>query len=640
MKKLPEGFIKKEDLENLVKERVAELNLDYQVGDRGKVQLLLKARSLGLIDDKQFEASRETEFKTLKFNFKSLDINENVRKRIVSVIEAASVFYYRLMVSLNLFLLDEFKRESVDVDVLESQDISWRPVDDPETSRFTELHKVLFGTVAPAMLKHLYIHEKYSPKQLNNEVAAFLERHQNHIAHLSHPDWKTRMTASGWDRIAEAFSKTLKTNFELKIRSASAKAVKTYVAIIYKEQPLLRDAALKLLSEPWPKRQFNSELTAEAIQQITLLRDMLGLKKEDRLTDYPKFSEKMFQFYIRMWQLRIIPKLVSPLGDLCLKHCYFDHRILEAIFQDEVKAYKEKNGIVDEGFLTSLGLCMETFKQVERKRRQRIRRLARKTVRKETMAKHRNKRAKTNKEASPNSSMLSQTMKRWMRRGTFNLSCDWRSSSFSTDGVSITISMSRKKPLPEMTNDPPPKKTRTDVRRKKEEEEWMSRMRDADDQSGRQVAFVGVDPGRAKLYFAATLRPGYRGPKYHVYSKGHYLHDTKHKQRQRATKKKINANPELHTAHEMLEKANRIEDLIEYLRVQQERIPVLYSHNIQNKENAVMKLRVHSWKRSSLDRAANRLVDSGMLANGRLIIGMGNAKVTPGGKGETNVPTC
>ena len=50
MKKLAAGFIKKEALERLVKAKTDELDLDYQVENRSKVQLLLKARSLGLID--------------------------------------------------------------------------------------------------------------------------------------------------------------------------------------------------------------------------------------------------------------------------------------------------------------------------------------------------------------------------------------------------------------------------------------------------------------------------------------------------------------------------------------------------------------------------------------------------------------
>ena len=83
--------------------------------------------------------------------------------------------------------------------------------------------------------------------------------------------------------------------------------------------------------------------------------------------------------------------------------------------------------------------------------------------------------------------------------------------------------MSRKKPVPVMVDDPPSKKARTLSQMEKDEEDWMSRMRKADERSGRQVAFIGVDPGRAKLYFAATLKPGDRGPSYHVYSKGHSL---------------------------------------------------------------------------------------------------------------------
>ena len=205
------------------------------------------------------------------------------------------------MVSLNLFLIDEFERVSEKVQPLPSKEIFWRPLENLDESRFGELYKMLFGTVASIMLKHFFIYEKYTKKQLNKDVDAFLGKHHSHIAHLSHPDWKARMTASGWDRIAEAFSRTLKTNFELKIRTATSKAVKSYMALIYKEQPALHDAALKLLIQPWPKRQLDAVLTTEAIDHVILLRGMLGLKEDDSLTEYPRFSIRMFEFYIRMW---------------------------------------------------------------------------------------------------------------------------------------------------------------------------------------------------------------------------------------------------------------------------------------------------------------------------------------------------
>ena len=72
---------------------------------------------------------------------------------------------------------------------------------------------MIFGAIAPALLKHFFIHEKYSQTRLNKEVTTFLERHRSHIKHLRYSDWKTRMTSSSWERMAEAFSETLKASF-------------------------------------------------------------------------------------------------------------------------------------------------------------------------------------------------------------------------------------------------------------------------------------------------------------------------------------------------------------------------------------------------------------------------------------------
>ena len=90
----------------------------------------------------------------------------------------------------------------------------------------------------------------------------------------------------------------------------------------------------------------------------------------------------------------------------------------------------------------------------------------------------------------------------------------------------------------------------------------------------------------------------------------------------------------------MLRKVNRFEDLAGYLAIQRQHFQIFYSNSMRNAGRILLIFRVHGWKKSSLDRAANRLVQSGVVSNGRVIIGLGKAKVAANGKGEMSVPTC
>ena len=137
-------------------------------------------------------------------------------------------------------------------------------------------------------------------------------------------------------------------------------------------------------------------------------------------------------------------------------------------------------------------------------------------------------------------------------------------------------------------------------------------MREEDAQNKVSPSFIGIDEGRAKLYFGACLRPESKMPSHHVCTRSFYLFKTGWKRRQRRRGERVRSNEALRQAYEALGDVAASNDFARYISVRTAHFDIIWNENVRKKDEAFDKMNFYRQKQSCLTKAANQLVDAGV----------------------------
>ncbi len=200
--------------------------------------------------------------------------------------------------------------------------------------------------------------------------------------------------------------------------------------------------------------------------------------------------------------------------------------------------------------------------------------------------------------------------RKWSRLGCSNMPKDATIASFETDGVGVSLCIQIKLPLFKSENDT---------------EEVLN-----------DPVFVGVDEGRAKLFAAAISTCPYHKPIGVTYTRKEYYYDIKHKIRTRFEQERTSI-PEVRNVLVSLSENGGKQNIVTYLHTLATNYNVMKSEFLENKERALWAMRLYRLKKRALDKAVRRVVG---VTKRDMVIGIGDAKIAPTGRGEKAVPTA
>lgn len=140
--------------------------------------------------------------------------------------------------------------------------------------------------------------------------------------------------------------------------------------------------------------------------------------------------------------------------------------------------------------------------------------------------------------------------------------------------MSVALRFSKKQSIPEFYKKPFEKKGKE---KKKAQDEWLTRLRTVDERRGSRPSFIGVDCGRAKLFFTTVLKPGDNEPSSSrvVYTRKQYLHDTAYKKREKAHRGRLKRKPALEDALSRLAFAGQDHSILSFPQMQKHLFNIL-----------------------------------------------------------------
>ena len=252
---------------------------------------------------------------------------------------------------------------------------------------------------------------------------------------------------------------------------------------------------------------------------------------------------------------------------------------------------------------------------------------------------------------------LKRERDRWSRIGASAMPKLARIDSMETDGVGLRLVL--KNPIdirafimPLAQPDPPPPKP---SKKKKQTNAAPAEPLGVDptDQTLPKPAFVGIDTGRAKPCSAAVSSSPTRLPTSVVFTRRRYYHEMRFKKRLAWEQRRMVDVPAARLAVQQLSLTGGLgncdpESWSAYLATETVHRTVLDTEFVRNIERAKLRMFMFRAKRSSLDRAVKRVVDTAIKPGGArlplqrpLVIGIGNGGFPCcGPRGELPAPTA
>jgi len=305
------------------------------------------------------------------------------------------------------------------------------------------------------------------------------------------------------------------------------------------------------------------------------IREMLGCPYFK--TDF-ELTPRVLDFVMYMRKHGIGEATYFPLSTLGRKYAYVDLKIAKSLLHEP----KQEN------FMALFNLTPESFKE--------RRKVLRKRLRKGSVQKY---------------------AKKWRRTGLSTMQKNSKVSSFETDGIGISICL--KTPVPLYCPKP--------------------RLQDDEILSSDNPVFIGGDEGRAKIMTCAISTDPKKKPTKVVLTRRSYYRSTKHNERRTFESNQLHKNNnELQSIFQELSQSPKHTMTTQYvMNIGFTHFEVLKREFIVNKERALWRMRLYRMKKRSLDKAAQRIFDAAK--HRPIVIGVGNAKFSPTGRGEQAVPT-
>jgi hypothetical protein len=550
----------------------------------GFCDLLLKAKELKLITDKEYEDSIPRKESVIKCYLYSVITDQNVRDIIDKYVVIASQFYIRASFMANI-LANKYLGQTISIDVKKST----YPFIDLDLIEYIE---PLYNIVNSEDFKHFFLYERWERggKDLFREVSNILTEYRDILEPFTPIDWLSIMSVSGWDNCINRMHSKYMVNIKNHVTVNMSNVFKKYFKNIdinkqfsdAKEAKNYRHQLFQLLTKPIDSDSKDKFNTID-YEYVISLRKYFDVKDDEFMSWDIDYSKKSFCIFMLLTRYGITNSTYLPVAKIERKYCYIDIKIARFMFP---KLYKEKK-IGDQEPLLS-----EIF-DINPSEYNKRRRALRKTLRKEGKKKS-----------------------KWRKIGASNMPKDAEISSFETDGVGLSICIKRKIQMP------------TKIKKVVTTEETKSLA---------NKVVMGGDGGRAKIMTVAVSKKGIKKPVTFFFTKKQYYYEIKHKVRIKINQEHTRSN-NMESINYILSLNNGKKSFLTYL----ERLSALYNNGIKqfslvDKHFAMWRMRTYRFKVRSKDSAVQRLFN--MSGNKDIVFGIGNAKFASTGKGEKAVPT-
>lgn len=417
---------------------------------------------------------------------------------------------------------------------------------------------------------------------------------------LSHyvPDYDTVCSQSTmWHQVANRLGTQYQGNIQVHVRAGLIKAIEQHLGGAEGSRGRLFRGVTSVVAD---------DVSIDAFEEVVTLRRVVGCEDLDtkppsEIARIPYSRECLALHLFLVSHRRCTGRTTLPLATRGRKYAYLDEKIARQLFKVNscdlpltgTKKRQRGEDIVDDTSRTTwfqdfMGLTPRAFN---------------KTIRSK---KHRKSGHHRGKGLGPRA----------------------RVSSILTDGVGLRVVV--KTPI-DMTPFVGPLTT---APANKKSTDALQAVRSS---SKGDPVFVGIDTGRAKPYVAAISTSPTKKPVTEAFTRRRYYHEMGQFTYRRWDRRRVDGNPELRDALSDLSATGGVVNWTSFLHVDQMHDDVLNAEYLLCKERAMWRMETFRKKRSSLDRAMDRILRHA----GRrpVVVGVGSASFPSTGKGEKAVPT-
>lgn len=394
------------------------------------------------------------------------------------------------------------------------------------------------------------------------------------------PNWRSLMNVSGWDnsinRMASKYHANVMNHVSVHLKGMINKYLKN---IVIENEAEDRSNINNLFNRPVRPYVMSNTM----FEFVIALREYLGcLDLSDYMFSSFDYGMKAFSLMMFMVKHGVTEGTYLPVSTLGRKYSYVDIKISEHLLPRLFKSKKRDN--TKPSLMDLYGISTEDYRRRRKLLRQQLRR-----------------------KYKGNSKKL---RKKWMRLGYSNMPRDARVQSFETDGVGVSICIQR--PVSLLPS------------------------KEVKEQPLQDPVFVGVDLGRAKLFTSAISTNGIQKPKTVLYTRRNYYRDMKHKHHRRFEIERGD-QPDLKEVIGNLSQDGGKRNIDLYVQKVADNLEVLRNEYLVDKERALWKMRLFRLKKRALDKAVQKVLEA--CGKRDIVIGIGDSKIAPTGKGEKAMPT-
>jgi hypothetical protein len=436
------------------------------------------------------------------------------------------------------------------------------------------------------------------------------------VEHMAVPDWDGLMTRSGWSQVLNRMGDKYAVNVAIQATAHLYRRAKKYVAGVRLAEPSTRPAILGALNG----RMGVLTVHDDDYAILHTLRTVFGADSPNSRPSWNdaggKLNPAKLDLHLFFTSQRVVEATPVPVANRRRHFAYVDQKIalalLPASWLTERKAAANKSNDSNLTLGEAMALTPNDIRQKRKLLRQQLRR----------------------KYRGGDTQQKKKLARKWKRTGWSNVPKTAMFASMETDGVGLRLCIGT--PL-ELTEETTSKQKKTGTTKKEVDE--LTLLRD----KGVEPVFVGTDGGRAKLTTSAISECAIQKPRTDIFTRGQYYWEMHHAQNNKFEVQRRAEDPDLDSALLALAESGGIKNtdwtrFMTYLDVERAHWEKLEADGYIDRERALWRQRLFRYKRSSLDRLANRLISAGDPRR-PLVLGYGDAGFAPTGRGEKSVPT-
>ena len=595
--------------------RIQRVHPNFTGNRLTKTQLLRYARGLDVITDAELIASTEPNFLTRKCYLRTLIGSPYMLQKIESYVQCYSMLFVRAHQIANLAF-----HLHADVPLARPQELIrdrlfWSPRttgDNTEPLRpSTELYHLCFETNYPELIQEMFYPEvRPGNRPMYPIIANVMNLYSHILQHLLPANCIQTMCATGWYRTKRYVAEKMRSTMDLYVRKSVVRHVKSYVRNL--QDDIDPDVLVSLVSRPWHPPP--DEVHPFVVKIIRDLRETFGMTDESYLPDQAlNMTEHVLDLHLHFARIGILKRKLMPCGNLDRKYAVIDTDIAWFLFSEARGPFTARMAFLRESrFLDSIGFSPDQYDRAYRSKRY-----------------HLSRRPGNRKKDR-------RIRKKWRKRGRKRtVPQGARCATVNTDGTGLSLCISYIPRLLPIYDEPVPNRKKRKLIEKVEERE-ITQMRV--DDGGTRPVFVGIDGGRAKILCSAIDYGDGHLPTTKTFTRHQYYYSMGHRRRQSQIRQRVGDNPALQHAIEALGIAGQSHNILAYITTQNLHSEVLLDEYVRSTFYSLQKMRAFRLKKSSLDRAANGLIDSARKAGRRLVVGFGNAQFGWTGRREKSVP--